>query len=83
MQLRNKRVIVELKRLNGQRSMAGAVYAAVAAVIILMMFKRCTGGIVRGRSFRCCACRSDRTLHGMSAFMGTIERNGQHDEQKN
>jgi hypothetical protein len=75
-------VIIELKRQNSQRSVAGAVYAAVAAVIILLVFKRGAGGIVRSRSINCSACSSDRDLHGVSTFMGTLDRNGQHDKQK-
>jgi len=82
-QIQYDRVITELKRLYCQRSVAGAVDAAVAAVIILMVFERGAGGIVRDWSFHCRACGIDRALHGMSAFMGTIERNGQHGEQQN
>ena len=82
-QIHYDRVITELKRLYCQRSVAGAVHAAVAAVIILMVFERGAGGIVRDWNSQDSACGIDRALHGMSAFMGTIERNGQHGEQQN
>jgi len=61
-QIRYDRVIAELKRLNSERSVAGAVYAAVAAVIVLMMLKRCAGCIVRGGGLLCRACCMSRGL---------------------
>jgi len=83
LQLRNDRVIAELKGPNGQRRMAGAVYTAVTAVIIPVMLKRGAGGIiVGGVLFQHGTGRIYLTLHGMRAFMHAMDRNDQYGEQQ-
>jgi len=83
LQIRNDRVVTELNRHYDQRGMTDAVYAAVTAVIILMMLKRGAGGIiVGGVLFQHGTARIYLTLHGMRAFMHAMDRNDQYGEQQ-
>ena len=45
-QVRNDGVIAELKRLDGQRRVTGAVAAGVATIIIIVLVSRGTGTVV-------------------------------------
>ena len=79
-------MIAEFKRLNSKRRMASAVDAGVAAIRIFVLFMRGARTLVRGGNFRsldlivfCC----HMALHGMSAIVHAIDRNGQHDHEEN
>jgi hypothetical protein len=47
-------VVAKLKRLNGLRRMTSAVAAGIAIIIILVLFKRGTGALVRSGNVRIC-----------------------------
>ena len=65
--------------------MTGAVAASITAIVIFVLFEWSTGTLMRHGNFRmrtlivsCCHV----ALHGMSAFMHTIDRDGQHDYEE-
>ncbi len=73
-------VIAELKRLNGQGSMAGAVDTGITTIIIGVLFKGAARTRVKcGKDLSICRCRT--ALHGMSAFVHAMDRDGQHDDE--
>lgn len=84
-QVQNHGVIPELKLLNGQRRMTGAVRAGVAAIVIIVLFMGGTRALVRCGHFnvRCSVACRQMTLHGMSAIMHTIDRETQRHDQEN
>ena len=85
-QIGNARVITELKRLDGQRCMAGAVAAGIATIMISVLFERCTRTVASCGNFRVrCpfAGGSLVALHGMGTFMHASDRDGQHDQNEN
>lgn len=47
-QIRNDRVITQLKLLDGQGGMTGAVAAGIATIVIIVLFERGTRTLVRG-----------------------------------
>jgi hypothetical protein len=84
-QIYNEGVITELKPLHGQRRMANAVVAGVATIIIVVLFERGTGALVRYGYFRMrrsAICFCHRMLHGMGTFMDAIDRDSQHDYEE-
>ncbi len=85
-QIKYDGIIAEFKRLNSKRRMAGAVDAGVAAIRIFVLFMRGARTVVRVGDFRsrdlivfCC----HMALHGMSAVVHAIDRDGQHDHEEN
>lgn len=85
LQSKNQRVEIKSKLLDDQGSMAGAVEAVVATVIILVLFQGGAWALVRFGNFRrqcLIACSREVTLHGMRTFMHAIDRHGQHDHQQ-
>ena len=65
--------------------MTSAIDAGIAAIIILVLFERGTRALQRcgysGIQFMA-GWRWHVVLHGMGAFMHTIDRDGQHDHEQ-
>ena len=84
-QVHKNRVIVELKRLDGQGRMASAMGARIARIEIIVLLTGGTRALVGCGHFckRCASAGCCRvTLHGMGAFMGAMNRDGQNDRQE-
>lgn len=65
--------------------MAGAVAARITTIIIVVLFKGTARTVVSYEGFRMqtlIASRSYLALHGMNAFMRTIDRDGKHDHEE-
>lgn len=78
-------VIDNLKRLDGQRSVARTIHAFIAAIAIIVLFEGCTRALMRSGYFRLrctISCRCHMSVHGMGTFMKTITHDGQHDHEE-
>lgn len=73
----------QLELLKGERSMADAVDAGIAPVLVVILLNRTAGAVIRGEKFRLSrliACHRGLNLRSMSCFAHAMSHRGKYDQ---